>query len=227
MRPKFKHPPAVQEVWDARKQFRLQAQDGEDAFDLFGVIGWDITGKDAYDFLQSAQGPTIYIDINSPGGVFDDGFAIFNLIKQSRFRVVARVWGLAGSAAQLIAMAADEVQMAEDAFQFIHHTQGWAGGDYRVMQSTAADLITIDKRLASVLERRTGKASGDVYAWMDAEAILDYDTCKEMGVADVKISADNIAEQRMQIEKTDETQDLILASKSLLNEIQNGAKYVN
>jgi len=54
------------------------------------------------------------IRINSPGGDVWDGRAIYNMLASHPARKIVEVEGLAASAASVIAMAADEIRMAEN-----------------------------------------------------------------------------------------------------------------
>lgn len=73
----------------------------------------------ANKFVQDLKGldvGTIHLRVNSPGGDVFDGAAIYNAIKDHPARVVTHIDGLAASMASEIAIAGDEVRMAENAF---------------------------------------------------------------------------------------------------------------
>jgi ATP-dependent protease ClpP protease subunit len=80
---------------------------------IFGAIGEGLfvegtTAKTVKERLD-ALGPVEQIDvrINSPGGNFWDGLAIYNLIKQHAAKVTVFIDALAASAASVIAIAGE------------------------------------------------------------------------------------------------------------------------
>jgi len=61
-------------------------------------------------------------------------------IKSYKGKKTAKIVGLAASAASVIAMAGDTVQMSPTAQMMIHNVSTWADGDYREMEHTAEVL---------------------------------------------------------------------------------------
>jgi len=59
------------------------------------------------------------IRINSPGGDVWDGRAIYNMLASHPATKRVEIDGLAASAASVIAMAADEIRMAENGFLLV------------------------------------------------------------------------------------------------------------
>ncbi|KGJ12961.1 ATP-dependent Clp protease proteolytic subunit, partial [Paracoccus sanguinis] len=78
--------------------------------DVIGAGGWTgegVTARRIAAALRAITADNITVDINSPGGDFFEGVAIYNLLRADPRRVSVRILGLAASAASVIAMAGD------------------------------------------------------------------------------------------------------------------------
>ena len=72
----------------------------------------------------------IHLSINSPGGSVFDGFKIFNILVAHKARVNVSINPVAASIASVIAMAGDEINMAENSMLMVHDAQAgryWPG----------------------------------------------------------------------------------------------------
>ena len=91
---------------------------------IYDEIGfWGITAEKFVKDFADITAKTIHVRINSPGGSVFDGHAIANAIKQHKSHTIAHIDGIAASISSVIALAADETVMAENAF-FMYH-QAW------------------------------------------------------------------------------------------------------
>lgn len=141
--------------------------------------------------LDQIDTKNIVLNLNSPGGDVFDGIAIFNDLLAHPAKVVVRVNGLAASAASLIAMAGDEIEIAESAFFMIHNAWSIAIGDTRELTARAKLLKTIDGKLADVYAGRTGQDIADVRQQMDDETWLTAEDAVDQGFADKLIAIDD------------------------------------
>lgn len=145
-------------------------------------------GVSASAFMRDlkALGPLdqINLSIHSPGGDVLDGWAIYNSLKNSKAHIVARVEGLAASMASVILMAADEVEIPQNAFVMIHNPWGLAVGDADEMRDTADLLDKLGNGLVNAYTERTGNTEEDIRAWMAAEKWMDGKEAVERGFAD-------------------------------------------
>ena len=144
--------------------------------------------------LDGISTPNIILNINSPGGDVFDGIAIYNDLLAHKSYVVVRVTGLAASAASIIAMAGDKVEIAENAFFMIHNAWSVAVGDARVMSARANLLKKIDAGLAETYAARTGGDVDDIKEQMDEETWLTASEAIEQGFADSTFNADDSEE---------------------------------
>jgi ATP-dependent Clp endopeptidase proteolytic subunit ClpP len=127
---------------------------------------WGITAKAFQAQLAGVKTKNIVMHINSPGGDVFDGIAIYSALKAHPAHVTAIVDGLAASAASFIALAADKVCMAENAFMMIHKAWGCAVGNQDDMLDMASTLGKLDGQLASIYAGKTGKSAPDCLALM-------------------------------------------------------------
>jgi ATP-dependent Clp endopeptidase proteolytic subunit ClpP len=145
-------------------------------------------GVSASAFMRDLRGmgelDEIHLSIHSPGGDVLDGWAIYNSLKNSKAKITARVEGLAASMASVILMAADTVEIPENAYVMIHNPWGLAIGDAEEMRDTADLLDKLGNGLVNAYTSRTGNTEADVRAWMDAETWMDGKEAVERGFAD-------------------------------------------
>lgn len=112
---------------------------------------------------------TLHLRINSPGGDVFEARAIAAAIAQFGGKTIAHIDGLAASAATTIASAAQEVEIVDGGFYMIHNAWTFAMGNKHDMRTTADLLDKVDGAIVADYARRTGAATEQVIAWMDAE----------------------------------------------------------
>nr|WP_262504354.1 ClpP-like prohead protease/major capsid protein fusion protein [Sphingobium sp. KCTC 72723] len=113
--------------------------------------------------------------INSPGGYVMEGLAIFNAIvgaKAAGRKVTVHIDGLAASMASVIAMAGDEIIMADNALMMIHNPWDVAIGDARELRAAADKLDIIRDQLVRIYSGQTGISADDLIVMLDAETWL-------------------------------------------------------
>lgn len=161
--------------------------------EIYGDIGEDfwepqnsITGKTVAAWLrENAKGADeITVRINSYGGVVSDGVAIYNLLMQHKARVVCVVDGFALSAASVIAMAGDEIQMLPGTMLMIHNASGMAWGTAADLEATAKALRAMSAASAKIYADRAEKSEEECAALMDAETWFKADEALAAGFCD-------------------------------------------
>jgi ATP-dependent Clp endopeptidase proteolytic subunit ClpP len=164
------------------KAVRFEAAAAGDCTDvyLYDEIGyWGVTAKDFQAQLSGVKTKNIVMHINSPGGDVFDGIAIYSALKAHPAHVTAIVDGLAASAASFIALAADKVCMAENAFLMIHNAWGMAVGNKADMNDMSSTLGKLDNQLASIYAAKCGKSVADCAALMDGDVDGTWFTASE------------------------------------------------
>ena len=163
------------------------ASDG-DSVNVYEQIGesWDgsgMTTKRMAGILRSIGVKDITVNLNSPGGDFFEGVAIYNLLRQHQAKVTINVMGLAASAASIIAMAGDEINMGEGSFLMIHNAWCMAIGNRHDMQAAAEQLAPFDNAMAEVYAARAGITVKAAAKLMDAESWIGATQAIEDGFA--------------------------------------------
>jgi ATP-dependent Clp endopeptidase proteolytic subunit ClpP/HK97 family phage major capsid protein len=169
--------------------------DGEMEIWIYEEIGegW-YGGLSARQFAKDVEAAgdsitRITLHINSPGGDTFDGNAIYNILKQHKAKVVVFVDGIAASIASIIAMAGDEIHIAENALMMIHNPWTMSIGYAEDLRKTAELLDTIRGTLIKTYTRRTGQSEKKIGELMDAETWMNSDEAIELGFADDIVEA--------------------------------------
>jgi len=175
------------------------AKSDDNSISVFDVIGADwygdgVTASRIAAALRSIGGAGVTVNINSPGGDMFEGLAIYNLLREYEGKVTVKVLGLAASAASIIAMAGDEVQIGRGAFLMIHNCWVYAMGNRHDLQQIAADMVPFDKAMNDIYGARTGLDAATIDAMMDAETYIGGSDAVEKGFADRLLAADEIAD---------------------------------
>lgn len=173
----------------AYRPVRAEAADtGSNTIDVFGIVGdewFGVTDEHVSDRLRAmGDADEIVVNVNSPGGDFFAGVAIYNMLRDHDARVVANVVGLAGSAASIIIMAADEIRVSSTSLIFIHNTIGFVYGNKAEMTRTAQDLAKFDTLIASLYAERADMDIDDIISAMDDETFYTGKEAIENGLAD-------------------------------------------
>jgi len=155
---------------------------GQDMFGA-GVIAKDI--KSQLDAMGDVD--EITVRINSPGGDVFEGLAIHNLLKQHPAKVTVKVDGYAASIASIIAIAADDVQMAENSMLMAHMPYTFAIGDAAEMRKQAEVLDKVTDVLVQTYQSKSGMDSEKIIALMEAETWFSAKEAKAAGLADTII----------------------------------------
>ena len=127
----------------------------------------------------------ITVRVNSGGGDVFDGVTIYNRLKQHKAKIKVIVDGLAASIASIIALAGDEIIMAEGAMMMIHKPWTGAYGNSNDFDEISRRLLEIEDQLVGIYLRR-GKnlTRQEIKDMLKAETWLDASQAKAMGFAD-------------------------------------------
>lgn len=144
---------------------------GEQSAEVFimGDIGESWWGESvtAVDFVKEIAAldvSALTVRINSYGGSVSDGLAIYNALRRHKATVTTAIDGVAMSIASLIAMAGDEVEMAENAILMIHAPWGGLMGNSKEMREYADVLDKMAGAMATSYAARSGKSIEDMLA---------------------------------------------------------------
>lgn len=176
-----------------RKWFHMFAKSNDQTeIMIYDYIGWGgVTAQDFVSELQKIQTQKITVSINTPGGDVFDGLAIYNALKAHGAEITTRVDGLAASIGSIIALAGSRVLMAEASFMMIHNPWGFAMGGAQDMREMADTLDKVGGVLRAIYMSKSGKASAEMQAMMDAETWMTAQEAVDAKMADeVLVKAD-------------------------------------
>ena len=172
----------------ARQKWQpLALVEGENTINILDEIGddwWsdsDVTVQRVMSKLKQADGDDVVVNINSFGGSMFEGMAIYNLLLQYSGKVHVKVLGLAASAASIIAMAGDSIEMMPASFLMIHNAWTIAAGNRHDFAQLAQELKPFDDAMASIYKAQCQLETKDIVAMMDAETWINADTALEQG----------------------------------------------
>lgn len=198
--------PAALDRWNPALGVRAEA--GGTVIEIMDVIGEDywsgggITGKTVSATLKEAGNQPVTVLVNSPGGDVGEGFAIYNLLRAHAGEVTVRIIGYAASAASIIAMAGDRIEIGKAAAVMIHNAWVMAIGNQYDLAETVDWLKGFDAALAGVYADRTGLPAADIEAMMRGETWIFGDDAVAKGFADGLLPADVTVEERTQARVT-------------------------
>lgn|SRR5262245_27466275 len=153
-----------------------------------------VSAKQFADDLKALGSPkTINLRINSYGGDVFDGLAMYNLLAQHSARVVTYIDGIAASIASVIAMAGDEIRIAESGFIMIHDAWGGVVGNAKDMREMADKMDKVTGSLNDIYVKRTRNSGEQVAKWMDVETWFNAEEAIDNGFAGAMEESKQIA----------------------------------
>ncbi|ALX11445.1 peptidase S14 [Burkholderia cepacia JBK9] len=181
--------------WDIRAQANA-AGGSEVEIRIYGDIGFWGTDADLFaaklDEVASTA-TSIVVAINSMGGDVFDALAIYNSVRRYAGKVKGRVDGVAASAASLILMACDTIEMPSNARLMIHNPHTVAAGEAGDLRKLADLLESMSDSMLAAYVERSGRTEDEVRAIMDAETWLTAAQAKEQGFCDAIVDPIRIA----------------------------------
>ena len=179
------------------------ASEDDNTISILDPIGEDwygngVTSKRVSAALRAIGKKDVTVSINSPGGDYFEGLAIYNLLRDHPAKVTVKIVGIAASAASVIAMAADEVQIARAGFIMIHNTWVVGAGDRHALRDIADWLEPFDMTAIDIYAARTGLDDKDIAGMLDRETWIGGADAVDKGFADSLLSADEIENRAAQ-----------------------------
>ncbi len=188
--------PSALDRWDGGIKAAATDDNSISVFDVIGQDYWGegVTAKRIAGALRAMNGADVTVNINSPGGDMFEGLAIYNLLREYEGRVTVKVLGIAASAASVIAMAGDDIQIGRGAFLMIHNCWVYAMGNRHDFAELAQSLEPFDNAMADIYAARSGLDMGAVQKLMDAESYIGGSDAVAKGLADSLLSADAVSD---------------------------------
>lgn len=177
---------------------RAETKSDDASISILDVIGQDFWGEGVTEkriaaALRNIGKRPVTVTINSPGGDIFQGIAIYNLLREHPEHVTVKVVGLAASAASVIAMAGDQIEIGKAAFMMIHNSWVCACGNQHTLREVADYLEPFDAAMADVYAVRSGGDVNELRGLMDAETWLNGSDAVDRGLADAFLPSDDIS----------------------------------
>lgn len=155
---------------------------------LYDVIGESHDGEGIHAAsveaaLQLMDGARVTIRINSPGGIADEGVAIYNTLKRYPGGVDTVIDSLAASAASIVALAGETRTAMTGSRWMIHSAMGIAMGNAADMRKMTEVLTVYDNSLASIYALYMGLPQSEVLDLMAEETWYDGAAALAAGLA--------------------------------------------
>ena len=150
-------------------------------------FGDEVTPKQfANDLKKLGTVDEITVRITSGGGDVFAAQAIGNALEDHKATVTARIGGLCGSAATIVACHCDKVIAANDSTYMIHPVRLRIPGaiDAAGLQQYLEEIGKIKESIVNLYVKKTGRTKEEVTGWMDATSWWTAEEAKENGFVD-------------------------------------------
>lgn len=155
----------------------------EGPIDSDSFWGDEITPQDFRDELYAEEGD-LTLWINSPGGNVFAAAEIYTMIRDYPHNVTVRIASIAASAASVIAMAGNTVQMSPTALLMIHDPSTIAFGNAKDMEKAIATLNEVKESIINAYAAKTGLSRNRISKLMSDETWINAKKAVELGFAD-------------------------------------------
>jgi len=190
--------PRAYDRWNPEVRAALAENPEDRSISVYDVIGYDywsgegVTTKRVASALRTLGRGPVTVNINSPGGDMFEGLAIYNTLREHDGEVTIKVVGLAASAASIIAMAGDTVQIARAGFLMVHNAWVVAAGNRIDLREISDWLEPFDRSMADIYVARSGMSEKEAARLMDAESWIGGSDAIERGLADELLPSDQV-----------------------------------
>ena len=166
--------------------YNLTYQGNVSHVDIFGDIGsWNLTAEAFISEIGREADKELVLNISSLGGAVNDALQIHDFLKSYPKKVTAKITGLTASSATIIAMAANEVLMSENALFLVHNV--WTpqtSGNAMDLEKEAESLRQIDELLINIYKQKTKRRYNTIANLMAEEKWLDAEEALRLGFID-------------------------------------------
>ena len=174
----------------------------EGPIDSENFWGDEITPQMFREDLEAEDGD-VTVWINSPGGNVFAAAEIYTMLKDYAGKVTVKVASLAASAASVVAMAGDTVQMSPTALLMLHDPSTVAMGNTRDMEKAISALNEVKEAIVNAYAAKSGLRRGRIADLMSEETWLNAKKAVELGLADEILYDGKKPEEDEELEKED------------------------
>lgn len=143
----------------------------------------DITPKMFRDELNKYSGD-LTVFINSPGGDCFAASEIYTALKEHKGKITVKINGIAASAASVIAMSGDMVEMSPTSMMMVHNPSMLLYGQASEMEQGIEFLNEVKESIVNAYQIKTGLSRSKLSHLMDAETWMNAHSAHGMGFCD-------------------------------------------
>lgn len=155
-----------------------------DDAEIYDWLGYDcVSPNQVENALDNADG-VVEVDIASGGGSVFAASEIYSMLKSYSGKIVVNIQGLAASAASVIAMAGDEVNMSPTSQMMIHKASTVSVGNADDFAHDSKMLDVTDQSIVNAYEAKTGMSRDDILQLMSNETWMTAQDAVDKGFAD-------------------------------------------
>ena len=155
----------------------------EGPIDSESFWGDEITPQMFRDELYAEEGD-ITLWVNSPGGNVFAAAEIYTMLRDYPGNVTVRIASIAASAASVVALAGNVVQMSPTALIMIHDPSTIAMGNAKDMEKAITTLNEVKESINNAYAFKTGLTRNRISKLMSDETWLNAKKAVELGFAD-------------------------------------------
>ena len=163
---------------DENRTLRLEGPIDEESF-----WGDEITPQMFRDELNAGEGD-VTVWINSPGGNVFAAAEIYTMLKDYKGNITVKIDAIAASAASVVAMAGDVVQMSPVAMLMIHDPSTVAMGNTKDMEKAIEVLNEVKESIINAYASKSGLSHARIANLMSNETWMNAKKAVELGFAD-------------------------------------------
>ena len=146
-------------------------------------LGDEVTPAQFRAELNSGEGD-VTVWLNSPGGDVFAATEIYNMLKEYGGHVCIKIDALAASAASVVAMAGDVVEISPCGQMFLHNPECGVAGNESELESAIRMLREVKESILNAYELKTRLPRKKISELMDAATWLNAQKAIELGFAD-------------------------------------------
>lgn len=155
-----------------------------DTATVYDWLGYDsVSPKKVEDALNNAD-DQIEVDVASGGGDVFAASEIYTMLKNYSGKVVVNIQGLAASAASVISMAGDVVNMSPTAQMMIHKAWTITAGNSDDLAHDSKMMNSTDQSIVNAYEAKTGLKRDEILKMMSDETWMTAQDAVDKGFAD-------------------------------------------
>ena len=152
---------------------------------IYDWLGYDCVSPAQVEGALNGDGDgQVQVNINSGGGSVFAAREIYTMLKAYSGKVTVNIQGLAASAASVIAMAGDVVNMSPTAQMMIHKASTISMGNADDFAHDSKMLDVTDQSIVNAYEAKTGMDRDDILQMMANTTFMTAQTAVDKGFAD-------------------------------------------